>query len=115
VQQQEQTTHVLHSYIMHSDEKSSALEKQRARWERVAAIVLTGTRNDLDVSQRELAARLGWTRNVIANLETGRRNLTLSDFLLIAGALNINPEILLQRILRWGQSERSTSKRFPAQ
>jgi transcriptional regulator with XRE-family HTH domain len=80
----------------------AALQKQRARWERVASIVLTATRNDLDVSQRELAARLGWTRNVIANLETGRRGLTLSDFLLIAGALNINPEILLQRILRWG-------------
>jgi transcriptional regulator with XRE-family HTH domain len=45
---------------------------------------------------------LGWSRNVIANLETGRRSLTLSDFLLIASALNISPEILLQRILRWG-------------
>ncbi len=115
MQQQEQTIHVLHSFIMHSDEKSSTLQKQRARWERVAAIVLTGTRNDLDVSQRELAARLGWTRNVIANLETGRRSLTLSDFLLIAGALNINPDILLQRILRWGQSERSNPKRHSAQ
>jgi transcriptional regulator with XRE-family HTH domain len=100
---------------MHSDEKSSALQKQRARWERVAAIVLTATRNDLDVSQRELAARLEWTRNVIANLETGRRALTLSDFLLIAGALNINPEILLQRMLRWGQSERGSAKRTAEQ
>jgi transcriptional regulator with XRE-family HTH domain len=97
---------------MHFEEKRPSLQKQRARWERVAAIVLTGTRNDLDVSQRELAERLGWTRNMVANLETGRRSLALSDFLLIAGVLNINPEILLQRILRWGQSERGDSKRF---
>jgi transcriptional regulator with XRE-family HTH domain len=74
----------------------------RARWERVTRIVLAGTRNDLDVSQQELATRLGWTRNMIANLETGRRSVRLSDFLLIASALNINPDTLLQRILRWG-------------
>jgi transcriptional regulator with XRE-family HTH domain len=87
---------------MQLEGNKAALQKQRARWARVASIVLTATRNDLDVSQRELAARLGWTRNVVANLETGRRGLTLSDFLLIAGALHINPELLLQRILRWG-------------
>jgi transcriptional regulator with XRE-family HTH domain len=87
---------------MQLEGKTAALQKQRARWERVASVVLTATRNDLDVSQRELAVRLGWSRNVIANLETGRRSLTLSDFLLIASALNISAEILLQRILRWG-------------
>jgi|SRR5581483_7313883 len=97
---------------MHSEDKSSALQSERARWERVASIVLTGTRRDLDVSQRELAARLGWTRNMVANLESGRRSLQLSDFLLIARALNISPEILLQRILRWGQSQRTDTRRF---
>jgi transcriptional regulator with XRE-family HTH domain len=74
----------------------------RERWERVTSIILAGTRRDLDVSQQELATRLGWTRNMIANLESGRRSLRLSDFLLIASALKINPEALLQRILRWG-------------
>lgn len=97
---------------MQSEDKSSALQRERARWERVAAIVLTGTRRDLDVSQRELAARLGWTRNMVANLESGRRSLQLSDFLLVARALNISPETLLQRILRWGQSQRPDSRRF---
>lgn len=97
---------------MYPEDKSSVLQRERARWERVAAIVLTGTRRDLDVSQRELAARLGWTRNMVANLESGRRSLQLSDFLLVARALNISPEILLQRILRWGQSQRTDSRRF---
>jgi len=91
--------------------KIASLEKQRARWERVATIVLVATRTDLDVSQRDLAARLGWTRNMIANLETGRRRVGLSDFIRIATALNIPPETLLQRILRWGQYERPDSKR----
>ena len=77
----------------------------------MATIVLVATRTDLDVSQRDLAARLGWTRNMIANLETGRRRVGLSDFIRIATALNIPPETLLQRILRWGQYERPDSKR----
>lgn len=89
----------------------SFLEKRRARLERVIAIVLAGTRNDLDVSQRELAARLGWTRNVIANLETWRRSLSFCDFLLIASALNVNPEIVLQRIRCWEQAERDEAVR----
>lgn len=97
---------------MHPEDKSSALQRERARWERVAAIVLTGTRRDLDVSQRELAARMGWTRNMVANLESGRRSLQLSDFLLVARALNISAETLLQRILRWGQSHRPDSRRL---
>ncbi len=87
---------------MQLEGKAAALQKQRARWERIAAIVLTATRNDLDVSQRELALRLGWSRNVIANLETGRRTLTLSDFLLIAGALNINPRFCCSGSYAWG-------------
>ena len=56
------------------------LDKERRRWERVTAIVLTGTRRDQDVSQQELAARLGWTRNMVANLESGRRSVRLSDY-----------------------------------
>jgi transcriptional regulator with XRE-family HTH domain len=97
---------------MNSESKPSALQKERARWERVAAIVLNGTRRDLEVSQRELAARLGWSRNMIANLETGRRSLHLSDFILVARALNISPDVLLQRILRWGQSQRPEARRL---
>jgi transcriptional regulator with XRE-family HTH domain len=83
--------------------EENTLAQERARWERVTAIVLTGTRHEQDVSQQELANRLGWTRNMIANIESGRRSLRMSDFLLIARALNISPEILLQRILRWGK------------
>ena len=89
---------------MNQSEHAFTLEKERLRWERVTAIVLTGTRCDMDVSQHELAARLGWTRNMIANLESGRRSLRLSDLFLIARALNISPETLLLRIMRWGKS-----------
>jgi transcriptional regulator with XRE-family HTH domain len=90
----------------------SVLEKESARWERVAGIVLAGTRRDLEVSQRELANRLGWSRNMIANIESGRRSMNLGEFIIVAHALNVGPEILLQRILRWGHSRRPESQRL---
>jgi DNA-binding transcriptional regulator YiaG len=79
------------------------LDQARARWERTAAIVLTGTRRQLNVSQQELADRLGWTRNMVANLESGRRAMRLSDLFLIAAALETSAELLMQRILTWGE------------
>ena len=74
---------------------------ERTRLERAIRTVLGASREDLDVSQKQLAGKLEWTRNVIANLETGRRVLGLADFVLIARELHIEPERLLHRILRW--------------
>jgi len=77
------------------------IAEKRERWERLAGIVIAGTRRDLGVSQPELATRLGWTRNMVANIESSRRSARLSDLFLIARALNISPETLLLRIIHW--------------
>ena len=73
----------------------------RQRLERVIPVIMVGTRRDLDVSQSELARRMGWTRNMVANLESGRRSVRLTDFLMVAKALRVDPVSLLHRILRW--------------
>lgn len=84
------------------DEKAIAASiKKGERWNAVAATVLSGTHRELNVSQQELADRLCWTRNMVANLESGRRTFRLSDVFLLAEALNIGPEILLFRMMRW--------------
>jgi transcriptional regulator with XRE-family HTH domain len=82
--------------------RNPAVKRERARWERIAATVLTATRKNMDISQQELAARTGWTRNMIANLESGRRSLRLSDFIVICQALGEDPDVVWLRILRWG-------------
>jgi predicted transcriptional regulator len=60
-----------------------SITEDRERLESRLRVVLKASREDLDVSQRELARRMGCTRNMIANLETGRRDIRMSDFLLI--------------------------------
>lgn len=69
--------------------------------DRAIRVVLQASRQGLDVSQRALAEKLGWSRNMVTNLETGRRAVLLTDFLLIAKALNIDPIALLHRVMRW--------------
>jgi transcriptional regulator with XRE-family HTH domain len=63
--------------------------------------ILRASRIDADVSQEALAVSVGWTRNMIANLEYGRRVIRFDDFVIIAKALDIEPERLLRRVLQW--------------
>ena len=49
------------------------------------------------LSQRELAARLGWARDTIAHYELGRRALGLDRLAAIAEALHVSPATLIAR------------------
>jgi transcriptional regulator with XRE-family HTH domain len=74
---------------------------EHQRLDECVRVVVKASREDADVEQKELARRLEVTRNVIANLETGRRVMSVADFVMIARALNINAEALLRRVLQW--------------
>ena len=82
-------------------EIASVADAERKRFERISRIVLKVARSDMDVSQQELAKRLSWTRNQVANLETGRRGIGIADFIMIAKALRLDPCRLLNGVLRW--------------
>jgi transcriptional regulator with XRE-family HTH domain len=64
-------------------------------------IVLKASKKDSDRSHQDLATSLGWSRNMIANLEGGRRAVGFVDFVIVARVLRIEPEKLLRRILHW--------------
>jgi transcriptional regulator with XRE-family HTH domain len=75
--------------------------KERERWARAVRTVVKASRNDADCTQEELGDRIGLTRDQIANLELGRRGIAAHEFIMIAKALDLSPEVLLQRVLRW--------------
>lgn len=81
--------------------KAEKADAERQRLERIIVAVLKASREDLDVSRAELADRLGWKPEQIAELEIGRRVVRASDLILIAKALEIEPDALLRRIVRW--------------
>lgn len=81
--------------------KAGKADAERQRLERIIVAVLKASREDLDVSRAELADRLGWKPEQIAELEIGRRIVRAADVILIAKALGIDAEKLFRRMLRW--------------
>ena len=47
------------------------------------------------LTQAELAARVGWPRDTLINVEHGRRPITVERLVQIAAALNVPPATLL--------------------
>jgi DNA-binding XRE family transcriptional regulator len=56
---------------------------------RLGAFGTAATRNDSDRTQDELAKLAGVSRNVIANIESGRKMIELSDLIMISRALHL--------------------------
>jgi predicted transcriptional regulator len=82
-------------------QSKSALNAQRQRWRTAVATVLAATRRDHDVTQPELAKRVGWSRDKLAKVEAGTRRVELGDITVVAHALGERPELVIRRILGW--------------
>lgn len=52
-------------------------------------------REALGLTQFQLSARIGLTRGSVANIEAGRQSVMFHQFLAIAAALQLAPELLL--------------------
>jgi transcriptional regulator with XRE-family HTH domain len=70
-------------------------------WGRRATIVLRASRQEIGLSQQAVAEKCGWTRNMVANIESGRARVRFQDFMAIAAAIEIDPQDLLRRIVEW--------------
>jgi transcriptional regulator with XRE-family HTH domain len=55
-------------------------------------------RERVGLSQRGLAAKLGWPLTTIARVETNERRLEVTEFILWCGALGVSPETILRTL-----------------
>lgn len=62
--------------------------------------LLIAERKAKGLSQRDLASRLAKPPNFVARIETGQRNVSVVEFVVIARALDLQPEALFGRLLR---------------
>ena len=60
-----------------------------------AGAIIRGARHARGWSQAQLAARTGFTRSSIANLEAGRQGLTLTTFAVFVQALGLDPAVII--------------------
>lgn len=66
----------------------------------LVAIFATNVRRrrlELDLSQEELAERAGVHRTYVGMLERGEKNVTIYNIDRLAGALEVEPHVLLQK------------------
>jgi transcriptional regulator with XRE-family HTH domain len=61
--------------------------------------LLVAERQAAGLTQRELASRLGKDPATIARIETGQRNVSILEFVVLARALNRDPTELLSEIV----------------
>ena len=83
------------------DSSKSKRAEQRKHWDRAVVAIWSATRRDLDLTQQQVADKMGWSRATLAGLEAGRRKVEVSDLILFAHAVRVEPETLFRRILRW--------------
>jgi len=74
------------------------IDEKRERWNAAAARVLADIRKESEKSQEELAVLVGMSRSIIANIESSRKRIEVSDLMLICDALDFDPREAIQRI-----------------
>jgi transcriptional regulator with XRE-family HTH domain len=74
---------------------------QRDRLDKATSVLLAASRKDRDMNQQQLADRLGWTRDMVANVESGRKAVTLRDFVHFCEVLDLDAQMMLGQILTW--------------
>jgi transcriptional regulator with XRE-family HTH domain len=79
----------------------ATLKSLRSKWHRATITVVAASRREANLTQEQLADRIGWHRSKIARIESGERRLDVAEFITIASALRIEPVTLLARVLCW--------------
>jgi DNA-binding XRE family transcriptional regulator len=95
------SAHFLWGLSMQSERGKRSTKGREKDWDHIVASVISATRQDLDMSQQQLADELGWTRDAVSNLENQRRHCKVSDLIRIAKAFGMEPDALFRRIVHW--------------
>lgn len=64
------------------------------------ATVIATVREQVGLTQRELAARLERPHSVIGMIESNQRQVNIPEFIAIAESLGVDPADLFRRVLR---------------
>ena len=87
--------------MQESKKGAPRIQRHRDQLDRAVVATIASTRKDLDVTQAKLAERMGWSRETVSNIEQGRREVSVADLILIARALDVDPETIFRRVLHW--------------
>ena len=73
----------------------------RSKEHQALLAILRASRLQLELTQREFADKLGWTKSKYASVESGERRLDVMEFRHIAKVLKTDPVELFRRWVNW--------------
>jgi transcriptional regulator with XRE-family HTH domain len=71
------------------------------RWTRAFASVLAACRRDADLTQEQVAAAMGWTRNTVTKIEGALRAVTLPELMALCRLYKVSAKSVLVRAEAW--------------
>lgn len=63
--------------------------------------MVAACRRDADLTQEDVAEKLGISRNTLVSIENGRREMTAPELLKFAKLVKLSPTVLVDHIVRW--------------
>lgn len=76
-------------------------QAQLDRWRKAFASVLSQARRDADLTQPQVASEMGWSRNTVTNLETGKRSVAGEELFALSRLYGIDVAVLIGRVARY--------------
>jgi transcriptional regulator with XRE-family HTH domain len=71
------------------------------QWQRSVRAAVQGSRKDKGLTQEDAAERMAWTQDIVSNIEAGRREISVAEFIVLAQQFDIDPEVMFRRVIRW--------------
>ena len=81
--------------------RKSAQRKVLQRWRKSVGAVIGSSIRDSDRKQVQVARTVGMSENMLSEIVQGHRKTELGEIVLIAKAINVDPLVLIRRMLNW--------------
>jgi transcriptional regulator with XRE-family HTH domain len=81
--------------------RKSAQRKVLQRWRKTVGAVVGSSIRDSDRKQVQVARAVGMSENMLSEIVQGHRKTEIGEIVLIAKAINVDPLVLIRRMLNW--------------
>lgn len=81
--------------------RKSAQRKVLQRWRKTVGAVIGSSIRDSDRKQVQVARMVGMSENMLSEIVQGHRKTEMGEIVLIAKAINVDPLVLIRRMLNW--------------
>ncbi len=79
--------------------RAKKIDKLISQWRRAVQAAIQISRKDRKLSQAAVAERMAWTPDIMGNVENGRREITVAEFIVLAKQMGLDPEVMFRRVL----------------